>query len=97
MGEPLDHRPPGWIRQSRECCIQFIHNRMVVDFIAKSIVNFAIPDYCSLISLNLTLALTVATASSGKSLVPYRTVLRVRDVAVVDAGGAKHCRYGDLR
>src|SRR5262249_55093426 len=19
-GEPLDHRPPGWIRQSRECC-----------------------------------------------------------------------------
>jgi hypothetical protein len=52
MGEPLDHRPPGWIRQSRKCCIQLIHNRMVVDFRSMSTANFAILDYCSLISLN---------------------------------------------
>ena len=32
MGEPLDHRPPGWIRQSRKCCAQTIHNHMVVDY-----------------------------------------------------------------
>jgi hypothetical protein len=31
MGEPFDHCPPGWIRQSRECCTQPIHNHMVVD------------------------------------------------------------------
>ncbi|MBV9398861.1 MAG: site-specific integrase [Bryobacterales bacterium] len=31
-GERLDHGPPGWIRQSRECCTQSIHNHTVVDF-----------------------------------------------------------------
>ena len=45
MGEPLDHRPPGWIRQGRECCIQFIHNQMVVDWRPMSTAIFAIPDY----------------------------------------------------
>jgi len=44
MGESCDHRPPGWIRQSRKCCAQFIHNHMVVDFLYLSNVNFAIPD-----------------------------------------------------
>jgi hypothetical protein len=57
VGEPLNHRPPGWIRQSRKCCIQFIHNRMVVDCRSMSSANFAILDYCPLISLSLTLAL----------------------------------------
>jgi hypothetical protein len=31
MGESFDHRPAGWIRQSRKCCTQIIHNHMVVD------------------------------------------------------------------
>src|ERR1044071_2929628 len=30
-GEPLDHRLPRWIRQSRKCCAQPIHYHMVVD------------------------------------------------------------------
>jgi hypothetical protein len=30
MGESFDHCPAGWIRQSRECCTQIIHNHMVV-------------------------------------------------------------------
>src|SRR4029077_4294823 len=40
MGEPFDHRPAGWIRQSRKCCTQYIHNLMVVDFSAVSSTNF---------------------------------------------------------
>ncbi len=40
MGESFDHRPAGGIRQSRECCTQIIHNRMVVDFQAMSNVKF---------------------------------------------------------
>jgi hypothetical protein len=50
MGESFDHCPPGWIRQSRKCCSQFIHNHMVVDFLPMSNRNLAIPDFCSLIS-----------------------------------------------
>ena len=46
MRESSDHRSPGWIRQSRECCTQLIHNRMVVDFRPMSNVNFAIRDFC---------------------------------------------------
>jgi hypothetical protein len=57
VGEPLDHRPPGRIRQSRKCCTEFIHNRMVVDLPSMSTADFAILDYCSLISLNLTVVL----------------------------------------
>jgi hypothetical protein len=49
VGESFDHRPPGWIRQSRKRCTQFIHNRMVVDGLSMSSVNFAIPDFGSLI------------------------------------------------
>ncbi len=49
MGESFDHCPPGWIGQSRKRCTQFIHNRMVVDYLSMSSVNFAIPDFCSLI------------------------------------------------
>ncbi len=49
MGESFDHRPPGWIRQSRKCCTQSIHNHMVVDCLSMSRVNFAIPDFCSVI------------------------------------------------
>ena len=45
MGESLDHCPPGWIRQSRKRCTQFIHNHMVVDYPAMSSVNFAIPNF----------------------------------------------------
>ena len=40
MGESFDHRPPGWIRQSRKRCTQFIHNRMVVEYRAMSSVDF---------------------------------------------------------
>src|SRR5215470_4321175 len=45
-GEPLDHRPPGWIRQSRKCCTQLIHNHMVVNCPSMSSVDFGIPDFC---------------------------------------------------
>ena len=48
MGESFDHRPAGWIRQSSKCCTQFIHNHMVVDYPPMSSMNFAIPDFCSL-------------------------------------------------
>jgi len=41
MGESFDHCPPGWIRQSRKRCAQFIHNRMVVDYRTMSSMNFA--------------------------------------------------------
>jgi hypothetical protein len=47
MGEPFEHRSPGWIRQSRECRVQSIHNHMVVDFRSMSSVNFAIRDSVS--------------------------------------------------
>jgi len=50
MGESFDHRPPSRIRQSRKCCTQSIHNHMVVDFLSMSSMNFAVPDFCSLIS-----------------------------------------------
>ncbi len=36
VGEPLDHCPAGWIRQSRKRCTKFIHNHMVVDYWAMS-------------------------------------------------------------
>jgi hypothetical protein len=81
MGESFDHCPAGWIRQSRKCCIQFIHNRMVVDCRSMSTANFAIFDYCSLISLNLTLALnhihgdecSIAISLTDES--PHRVIL----------------------
>jgi hypothetical protein len=50
MGESFDHGPAGWIRQSRKCCCQLIHNHMVVDFPLMSRVNVAIADFCPLIS-----------------------------------------------
>ena len=56
MRESLDHRPAGWIRQSRKCCTQFIHNHMVVDCRSLSSVNFAIRDFCP-VSLTPTPAL----------------------------------------
>ncbi len=40
MAKSRDHRPPGWIGQSRKCCTQSIHNHMVVDFHDPSSVNF---------------------------------------------------------
>src|SRR5579872_7529603 len=43
MGESFDHRPAGWIRQGRKCCIQLIHNRMVVDYPSMSSVDFGVP------------------------------------------------------
>jgi hypothetical protein len=48
MGESFDHRPAGWIRQSRKCCVQLIHNRMVVNYRLKSSVDFAVADCCFL-------------------------------------------------
>jgi hypothetical protein len=50
MGESFDHRPAGWIRQSRKCCIQLIHNHMVVNYPSMSSVDFGVPDLCFLIS-----------------------------------------------
>src|SRR5690348_1709112 len=43
LAEPFDHCPPGWIRQSRKCRIQSIHNQMVVDYLSLSSVNSAVP------------------------------------------------------
>jgi len=40
MGESFDHRPAGWIRQSRKRCIQLIHNHMVVNYPSMSSVDF---------------------------------------------------------
>ena len=40
MGESFDHRPSGWIGESRVRCIQFIHNRMVVNYLQVSSVDF---------------------------------------------------------
>ncbi len=48
MGESFDHRPPRWIRQSRKCCIQLIHNHMVVNYPPMSSANFAVPNFCFL-------------------------------------------------
>jgi hypothetical protein len=69
MRESLDHRSPGWIRQSRKCCTQFIHNHMVVDFLSMSSVNFAIPRFCSLISdlINLTIQVHTATCAEARA------------------------------
>jgi hypothetical protein len=50
MGESFDHRPAGWIRQSRKCCVQLIHNHMVVNYPSMSSVDFGVPDFCFLIS-----------------------------------------------
>jgi hypothetical protein len=50
MGESFDHRPAGWIRQSRKRCIQFIHNRMVVNYPQMSSVDFGVPGFCLRIS-----------------------------------------------
>src|SRR5581483_8605287 len=49
-GEPLDHRSPGRIRQSRKCCTQPIHNHMVVYFRWMSSGHFPTPVFCSLSS-----------------------------------------------
>ena len=53
MAESFDHGPPGWIRQSRKCCAQLIHNQMVVDSRRMSSVNLAILDFCSQISAGM--------------------------------------------
>ena len=45
MGESFDHRPAGWIRQSRKGCIQLIHNRMVVNYAWMSSVDFGVPGF----------------------------------------------------
>src|SRR3982074_2393769 len=66
VGESFDHCPAGWIRQSRKCCTKIIHNRMVVDCRSMSTANFAILDYCSLISLNLKLALIDTLRGRGE-------------------------------
>jgi hypothetical protein len=50
MGESFDHHPTGGIRRSRKCCTQPIHNHMVVDLLLVSSTNFAILDFCSLVS-----------------------------------------------
>jgi hypothetical protein len=50
MRESFDHRPAGWIRESRKRCIQSIHNRMVVDYSQMSSVDFEVPDFCLWIS-----------------------------------------------
>ena len=50
MGESFDHGPAGWIRQSGECCIELIHNHMVVDYQWMSRVGFGVTDFCFLIS-----------------------------------------------
>jgi len=65
MGEPFDHRPAGWIRQSRKCCIQFIHNRMVVDYPRMSKCRFWTSDFCFLISGDGTTRLRESTTNSA--------------------------------
>src|SRR2546423_14905733 len=50
MGESFDHRPAGWIRQSRKRGVQFIHNRMVVDYPEMSSADFGVPDFSFVIT-----------------------------------------------
>ena len=45
MGEPFDHCPSGWVRQSRECCTKLIHNPMVVNFLIIVKCKFAVDDF----------------------------------------------------
>ena len=45
MRKSFDHRPPGWIGQSRKRCTQSIHNQMVVDYFLMSSKNFQIPAF----------------------------------------------------
>jgi hypothetical protein len=78
MGESFDHCPAGWIRQSRKCCTQSIHNHMVVDYPAMSSVNFAIPDFCSLVPGWL--AATIATSAKLESHSSTRWVMGSRRV-----------------
>ena len=70
MGESFDHGPAGWIRQSRKCRTQSIHNQMVVDFAAMSSMNFAILDFYSLISERN--EWSIANVLTGTGLVPSR-------------------------
>ena len=64
MGESFDHRPAGWIRQSRKCCIETIHNHMVVDFLEMSNVNFAVPEPCL---IHLTMKVRTATCAGARA------------------------------
>jgi len=50
MGESFDHCPAGWIRQSRECCTRLSTTIWLCIVWSMSSVNFAILDFCSLIS-----------------------------------------------
>jgi len=71
MGEPFDHCPPGWIGQSGKRCAQFIHNRMVVDYLAMSSMNFAeeTPDEGAVsVPRNLTIRRNVGT-DLGKPMI----------------------------
>lgn len=40
MGESFDHGAAGWVGESGKCCIELIHNRMVVDYLSMSGVDF---------------------------------------------------------
>src|SRR5207302_9471024 len=72
MGKPFDHRPPRWIRQSRKCCTQTIHNHMVVDFMSMSSTIFAIPEPCL---IHLMMKVRSATAQQHE---PPRFGARIR-------------------
>jgi hypothetical protein len=80
MGEPFDHCPAGWIRQSRERCTQSIHNHMVVDYRAMSSVKFATPDFCLLAPLShqpiKTMRMTVASRAGWAHRCAYPVVQR---------------------
>src|SRR5579863_8722729 len=77
MGEPFDHRPPGWIRQSCERCTQSIHNRMVVDCRLKSSVNFAIADFYSRTLYARRMKIVEGDAGGADAAVPPLTSSRM--------------------
>ena len=87
MGEPLDHRPAGRIRQSRKCCTETIHNHMVVDYSSMSSVDFAVPDFCFLISEPLTPALFMLPMRAYRSRVHGLTEVQVRKALIFLAAG----------
>jgi hypothetical protein len=74
MGESFDHRPAGWIRQSRKCCIQLIHNHMVVNYPSMSSVDFGVPDFCVIVRKDRYRQVGFSPAI-GRSLLPRLSVL----------------------
>jgi hypothetical protein len=86
MRESFDHCPAGWIRQSGKRCVQVIHNRMVVDYLAMSSVNFAMPDFFILISKVPSVGLQFAGRASERRARPRFLAVRMINLRCLISG-----------